>query len=1139
MLIGFRDFFSSQSLVFDSSRESSFKFDFTKNGLKEKGVSNQSRVKGISSLILLLLLFLFSNFLSAQVTVDGNPIEWGTAAVTGQPIYSYQSDPFGNGVVDNQFTKGSKDFMLAADQRWVIGQTKAKNDIANGAAVLIGTNLYFAGDRTSNNGDAQIGFWFYLNGTGPAPEGNFAPPHVVGDLLILANFTNGGRNALVTVYKWVGTGGNVPNTGGTLNTTNATGIIAQNNDAVFPIPVGWSFISPNYLTNEFYEGEVDLASLGLSNFCFASFLLEARSSQSITASLDDFVGGAFGGVPDIPTPGPVARCGAGSVNLTASGCAGGTLKWYATATSTTVLVTGPTYTTPSITETTSYFVSCTNVNGCESKRAEVKATINPNPTVTVNSGDRCISGTNSAPVLLTATHNAANPSFLWSTGENTASISVSPSITTPYTVTVTNGTTGCSNSASNTVTVNPLPPITCPAPLNTNVACGVSEVIAQQLANASFATWLATGPVAPAGHSIAVTYAYSAGAAPNPVGTAPLILAFNDPSIISTSVTVTWTITNTTTGCVNSCNSTFTLQYTCAPGCTTQVTNLTCFGNSSGTITVTVQGGTPPYTATLFLSSNLVTPIVNATNPGTGIGEGGSYTFTGLAANAPGVNYVVITTDTTTTIADGGVCTATLTEPSAVSCTIAPTNPLCFGGTDGSLTASGSGGTGAYEYSLNGGTFQASGTFTGLVANVLYTVTTRDINLCTSTCTVTLTQPDAVVAKDENTKANCVEGKDGSVTLTFSGGTPPYMVNFNSGGFATQTSPITYSGLSVGTYNWTVKDANECSVPGSEDVGFIPCAKALCTYTQGYYGNVGGMSCAEGKSYTTTALITKALGYYGGTMVVGYGLNTVSISSPSCVIAALPGGGGSYKLSGAKNICSLPSSYLKNGRINNTLLAQTIALGLNIGINSALGDFALKAGTLATAAPDGGCGTDIPKLRSCSAEGYMPVINEYKYYTMPAVVDLLPNKTVQGLYDMANKALGGEVLPAGISLSNLASAVDLINNAFDGCRISMGYEQKPLGCIASSPQEFVAFEVPIVNNQLTIKYKFSYVSDVTIDVFDTATGAKVFTKKDTNSYLGKEVKLDYNFNTGTQKVYIVRLTTRLGHDEQKVISSPY
>jgi hypothetical protein len=103
----------------------------------------------------------------------------------------------------------------------------------------------------------------------------------------------------------------------------------------------------------------------------------------------------------------------------------------------------------------------------------------------------------------------------------------------------------------------------------------------------------------------------------------------------------------------------------------------------------------------------------------------------------------------------------------------------------------------------------------------------------------------------------------------------------------------------------------------------------------------------------------------------------------------------------------------------------------------------------------------------------------------------------------------------------------------------MGYGVERKVCDLTSPQAFVAFEVPIVNNQLTIKYKFSYVSDVTIDVFDATTGAKLFSKADTNSYLDKEVKLDYNFNTGTQKVYIVRLTTRLGHDEQKVLSSPY
>jgi len=218
-------------------------------------------------------------------------------------------------------------------------------------------------------------------------------------------------------------------------------------------------------------------------------------------------------------------------------------------------------------------------------------------------------------------------------------------------------------------------------------------------------------------------------------------------------------------------------------------------------------------------------------------------------------------------------------------------------------------------------------------------------------------------------------------------------------------------------------------------------------------------------------------------------------------------------------------------------LAQTITLGLNLGIDPSLGGFVLQAGELATAAPEGGCGTTIPMPRSYSiGEGYGTVVNEYKRFEFPAFVG---GMTVQALFDAANIALGEGTLPPDATMSTLAYAVDMVNNAFDGCRIAIGYGVEPLVSNTSSPQEFVAFQVPIVNNQLTIKYKFSYVSDVIIDVFDAVTGAKVFSKLDTNSYLDKEVKLDYNFNTGTEKVYIVRLTTRLGHDEQKVMSNPY
>ena len=54
---------------------------------------------------------------------------------------------------------------------------------------------------------------------------------------------------------------------------------------------------------------------------------------------------------------PAARCGAGIVTLGATGSAGSTLAWYAAATGGAPLTTGATFTTPSITETTTYYVA--------------------------------------------------------------------------------------------------------------------------------------------------------------------------------------------------------------------------------------------------------------------------------------------------------------------------------------------------------------------------------------------------------------------------------------------------------------------------------------------------------------------------------------------------------------------------------------------------------------------------------------------------------------------------------------------------------------------------------------------------------------------------------------------------------------
>ena len=200
-------------------------------------------------------------------------------------------------------------------------------------------------------------------------------------------------------------------------------------------------------------------------------------------------------------------------------------------------------------------------------------------------------------------------------------------------------------------------------------------------------------------------------------------------------------------------------------------------------------------------------------------------------------------------------------------------------------------------------------------------------------------------------------------------------------------------------------------------------------------------------------MIDHALLAYGGLLRIGCVGHSVTISTGEahCVRDMLPGGGSNFVPLSAGNysICDLPDSYIgNNGRINNPLLAQTITLGLNLGINPGanLGNFALQVNKWLVTADLVECGSTTVKPCTFNCTPNLAIPGQYIWTvaTSPyhvtdcrisqALYDALPTKNVAGLYAFANSALCGTALPTGVTLQDITKAVDCINNAFDGCR---------------------------------------------------------------------------------------------------------
>ena len=360
-----------------------------------------------------------------------------------------------------------------------------------------------------------------------------------------------------------------------------------------------------------------------------------------------------------------------------------------------------------------------------------------------------------------------------------------------------------------------------------------------------------------------------------------------------------------------------------------------------------------------------------------------------------------------------------------------------------------------------------------------------------------------------------------------------------------------------GTYYIKVVTTAGCEDIKAVVVNIEPCINVLCTYTQGYYGNSGGMACTPDGMFSTLQLIQRSINNMPGQVLyLGQGANstatggsfTIPYANAHTIISLLPGTGSASVLMFDYNPAFLPP--LKNGRINNGLLSQTIALALNLYMtDNPLGDFVLEGGKyLVTVKKSFTSSCVEPTMADCLVD---PTATQ-SWWIPANVVDALPApKNVWSLFQLAKDALGGKALPT-VKLSDILSVVDKINNAFDGCRFFKYYSDINEVCppiIVVEPvitteartidavynTGFEVFPVPF-DNTLTIRYKFDYVSDVTIELLDGFGNVRL-SQIDKDCYYNKEITLNLNISIAKDQMYYVKLTTAKESVVKKIISS--
>jgi len=304
-----------------------------------------------------------------------------------------------------------------------------------------------------------------------------------------------------------------------------------------------------------------------------------------------------------------------------------------------------------------------------------------------------------------------------------------------------------------------------------------------------------------------------------------------------------------------------------------QTSNVLCNGLTTAALSSTVNGGVSPFTYTWLPSG------------------GNTFTASGLAAGV----YSLTVKDANNVLTESSY---TITQPSTFSVSSSQTNATCYGLSNGTANLLVSGATSPYTYTWlpTGGNASSA---SSLAAGV-FSINIKDANNCTTSTSLTITQPASlVVTASVNNAAVCAGAS------------------------------VIFSGAGANSYAW--------SGGASNGIAYTPAASGIYTVT----GTVG--ACTQTATVGVTVNPNPIITVNSGVICAGQnftinpnGANTYTIQGGNAVVS--PAGNTSYTVAGTSTAGCVSQAFATSNLTVNpnpiiTVNNGAICAGQNFTIN--------------------------------------------------------------------------------------------------------------------------------------------------------------------------------------------------------------